>query len=528
VKENQLRKEKIEIKEKKGKKVRSKNLVIENPCFFFSSKVSVAALLSLPPPFKYRGGETTRQGGTLYDTFDWRLYKKGYALLFNGSQLSLLNHKLQTKGSPISSDREPRFSADLPEYLFAELAPLINVRALLPLATFELDYSIGRIVDDEIKTHVWLDVSTDKEGNFIISSRSLSGYQASFEMVNLLLASSGPRTITPLEQLYRAAGRVPLDYSGKLNLQLKAQTSAGEAARDIYLNLLTTIRQNTQGIYEDVDSEFLHDFRVAVRRTRSALSLIKGVFPIEFTQRAKQDFRTLSHWTNSLRDLDVYLLAHDHYITLVPTAMAPDLQWFFAQLRQNRLEALEELKERLDSKVFVQIIDRWHQQLEGQLPQGHKAQLPIRPLASHYIYKKYQSIRCMGLALHQQSSDKDLHDMRIECKELRYLFEFFNTLYPTAKCEKLLAQLKKLQSYLGDYNDLCVQAEFISQIALELRPPAKQLRKALLALGTLVGSLNCKRQQLKKVCVEQVIVFIDDETYRSFHFFKQDKQRDIT
>ena len=42
---------------------------------------------------------------------------------------------------------------------------------------------------------------------------------------------------------------------------------------------LQTLRINEDGVRKDLDSEFLHDFRVAVRRTRSALSQIKGVFP---------------------------------------------------------------------------------------------------------------------------------------------------------------------------------------------------------------------------------------------------------
>ena len=48
---------------------------------------------------------------------------------------------------------------------------------------------------------------------------------------------------------------------------------AGEAAAAILLRLLDTIDANVAGVLADIDTEFLHDLRVSVRRTRSALKL---------------------------------------------------------------------------------------------------------------------------------------------------------------------------------------------------------------------------------------------------------------
>jgi len=49
------------------------------------------------------------------------------------------------------------------------------------------------------------------------------------------------------------------------------------AGKYIYSHLLKAIKANEQGTIADTDSEFLHDFRVAVRRTRAGLSQIKGI-----------------------------------------------------------------------------------------------------------------------------------------------------------------------------------------------------------------------------------------------------------
>ena len=48
---------------------------------------------------------------------------------------------------------------------------------------------------------------------------------------------------------------------------------AGAAAAAILLRLLDTIDANVGGVLTDTDTEFLHDLRVSVRRSRSALKL---------------------------------------------------------------------------------------------------------------------------------------------------------------------------------------------------------------------------------------------------------------
>ena len=48
---------------------------------------------------------------------------------------------------------------------------------------------------------------------------------------------------------------------------------AAEAAATILLRLLDTVEANVAGVLADIDTEFLHDLRVSVRRTRSALKL---------------------------------------------------------------------------------------------------------------------------------------------------------------------------------------------------------------------------------------------------------------
>jgi CHAD domain-containing protein len=95
------------------------------------------------------------------------------------------------------------------------------------------------------------------------------------------------------------------------------------------------------------------------------------------------------------------------------------------------------------------------------------------------------------------TQDELLHALRIECKKLRYLMEFFTSLFPRKKMTRLIKQLKKLQDNLGEFNDLSVQQDYLMHIAEELPLDDPRSRKALVATGYLVENLGYKQKKVK-------------------------------
>jgi CHAD domain-containing protein len=53
----------------------------------------------------------------------------------------------------------------------------------------------------------------------------------------------------------------------------------------------------------------------------------------------------------------------------------------------------------------------------------------------------------------ESDSPRNLHRLRLEAKRLRYTLELFESLYGPA-LQRRLAQLRKLQGYLGDISDI--------------------------------------------------------------------------
>jgi len=123
------------------------------------------------------------------------------------------------------------------------------------------------------------------------------------------------------------------------------------------------MRENLPGLLDDRDTEFLHDFRVAVRRTRSTLKLGRAVLPEAMRNRWEPAFKGLGDATTPLRDLDVYVLDLPTMAGWLVSANPADLEPFAAHLRARRLGERRNLVSELRSAGFLRLLRDWEQEL---------------------------------------------------------------------------------------------------------------------------------------------------------------------
>ena len=131
-------------------------------------------------------------------------------------------------------------------------------------------------------------------------------------------------------------------------------------------------------------------------------------------------------------------------------------------------------------------------------PQISNANVPIITLARKRIYKQYRRISEDGSRILENTDDEKLHSLRIECKKLRYLMEFFSSLFLRKKIKVLIRQLKKLQDNLGEFNNLCIQEGYLLKIAEELAANGRENKKVLVAIGSLIGALDAEKRMVKE------------------------------
>ncbi len=475
-----------------------------------------------------------------YDSFDWRLYQ-GDALLYredDGSGPRLIwsgRDGLHIRETVRLKGEVPRFAWDCPPGLMRDgLAPLLEMRALLPQLELRSQLRTLRLLDGEEKTVLRIRLEQYQartpgtaEFNSLpgrVRLQPVRGYDKWLKRVQQLLA--GQEGLSPVqqgvfEQGLQAIGRRPLDYSSKLDFRFEPELPAQTAARQIHLHLLDTLERNLPGTRKDLDSEFLHDLRVAVRRTRSALTQIKGVFPPAEIERFKSRLAWIGQITGPTRDLDVYLLGFDRYRNSLPAQFRSDLDPLHQFLQEHQKQAQQAMVKRLNSPHFHGLLKEWRAFLEQPLQPADDAPNALRPIkrvADKRIYRTFRRVIDEGQAIHRGTHPDALHELRKQCKKLRYLIEFFQCLYPRQQIRQLIKALKLLLGNLGDFQDLEVQAltlrEFAHQMVQEKVAPAD----TLLAMGMLVDGLLRRQQQARETFDQRFAAF---STPRNQQLFQQ-------
>jgi CHAD domain-containing protein len=305
---------------------------------------------------------------------------------------------------------------------------------------------------------------------------------------------SASEVVTALEMV----GRTPCDYSSKLRVQLEPGMAACEAAREIFRKLLDAMLVNEKGARLDLDSEFLHDFRVAVRRTRAALAQLKGVIPPEMRNRFRPEFSWLGSLTGPSRDLDVYLLKMPDYRNSVPQSARDHLEPLTDFLVAKKAAERERLIEALDSERYRKLMTDWRAVLHVESDSASDASAagtPIKAAASKRIWKIYRRVLKMGAREGGSVEVEVLHRLRIECKKLRYMMEFFRTLYEPKELQGLIKILRRLQDNLGDFNDCEVQQVQLREFAGAMMDRGGFPPETFMALGCLVERLETRQAE---------------------------------
>lgn len=478
------------------------------------------------------------EGWTFYDTFDWRLFNKSLTLHQSGETLFLRRLPDGETAQKLIYPSMPEFAGDFPDSsLRDQIGVIIEPRALLKLAEVNVQSRTYRILNIDEKTVARL-VLTEAHTNDLASINILAtylsllpvrGYPKYGRQIGEFIKQMG-EPVSVWVDIYRgvleAVGNPPGSYTGKLDLQLDPNTRSDQAAKIILRRLLEVMKANEAGLRADIDSEFLHDFRVSIRRTRSALSQLRGVFPPDVVDRFKGDFAYLGTSTNRLRDLDVYLLSEDRYRDMLPERMGDDISPLFDLLRAQRAGALQEVIEVLDSDRYAHILRDWENLLNEPVAEevaGDNAAVPIIETAHKRIYKRYRRVIKDGKSILDNPQDELMHVLRIDCKKLRYLIEFFASLYPAKKVAQLIDQLKNLQDNLGEFNDLSVQQDYLMTITEQLSIRDTSTRRALVATGYLIDNLDHRQQVVRADFAETFTTFASPPNQQLFRQLYGDK-----
>jgi CHAD domain-containing protein len=248
------------------------------------------------------------------------------------------------------------------------------------------------------------------------------------------------------------------------------------------------------------------------------LSLCKGVYGANDTARLKEAFAVIMKETNRLRDLDVYLLDREHFFTLLPESLHAGLHIMFDAFREERRALHAHVAAWLKSAEYADTMEELATQFQTaqQLEPGTCASEPTLPFARHVIWKRYRKVRAFTDKLTAVTPDEQVHRLRIHCKKLCYLIEFFTPLFPKKPMRQLIKALKRLQNNLGRFNDCAVQQESLQIFLQDYAQHHAQSLKLAESIGALVAVLH-QQQVAERLQVEKNLrAFSSEDTEALF------------
>ena len=433
---------------------------------------------------------------TLLDTFDRRLERSGQRLQLvaeaGADRLELVQDgETLVTALAGAGTRWPAMADSLPDGALKDrVARACGIRALLVIDQRRRLVRRAELRNADGKIVARLDVDEPADGTAapVIAVRPLRGYRKAADrarqLVSTMLEPAADEPTAP-----DATGPPVVDPESPARLLLATELA----------DFLQEVRVNLPGTIGDIDTEFLHDIRVAVRRTRSLLKLGRPALPPHLRETWEPRFKWLGDLTTPVRDLDVYQLSLPEMTGWLLATSAADLEPFQAYLASRRAVERRTLLRALRGARLRRLLDDWSIELTTLAESARSADgaaWSARALAQANLSRAHRRVVRGGAAISDSSPPEALHLLRKRCKELRYALEMFAPVLDGAQTAKAIKDLKVLQDVLGRFQDSEVQRTTLRGFAHEMaadRAPAE----ALLAMGELMGHLHAEQRRAR-------------------------------
>ena len=459
---------------------------VDQHSYVIPENQSISTLISLlKKSFSVRILPETVYHRVFYDTFDWRLTRNGLTLeMQDDGPLPRVYWRADRDSKPkiqLGLRKVPRQAGDLPPcQLRQQLQSVISVRELSPRIKVRIKRQSLAVLDESEKVVVrlyfdvyWYSPSKLRAARVLtrrLLIKAVKGYAEDYQRVEAFIADmplpapfqTAQDNVTRLALI--ASGISAAEHSTSLNLQLDPFMPDDQALKMILLRLLEIMQQNASGTIKGRDTEFMHDYRVALRKIRVLLKQLDLHYPQEVSTEYRRFFSRLGKLTNPVRDLDVFLMQLENYQADFETSDWKKLQALRDYLLLSRAESQNKLVEELKSSRYRQTIKQWREYLKRSATENEAAddsRKPVYRLADEILLQVNQQTLKQGKTITRNSDAETLHSLRKTFKQLRYLMEFFSSLYPAVELRALTQSLTDIQDNLGLFNDRHFQVSMV-------------------------------------------------------------------
>ncbi len=264
--------------------------------------------------------------------------------------------------------------------------------------------------------------------------------------------------LSKAERGYRlATGRTP--PAQKANRPaLEPCMTVGRAMGVVLGSCLQQILRNDAPARDGRNPKAVHQLRVGLRRTRSALALFATALAPGEREAWDARLQAAIEATGRARELDVL---SSQTLPEVASGLPdePALKALEAAVLAAREGAGAELRSHLESRGHADLLldlvlwvalERWREGADDALAAIQAA--PVVELALPLLDRRYARLRKKGRHF-RRLDDARRHEVRLALKKLRYGVEFLSGLYPGKTTRHFARAAARLQDRLGRLND---------------------------------------------------------------------------
>ena len=249
-------------------------------------------------------------------------------------------------------------------------------------------------------------------------------------------------------------------------LALARESSAATAFSALLNHCSAHMLANETGLRTQRNPEYLHQFRVGLRRLRSALRIFRPLIATERYAALTADMRWLAGVLGKARDWDVFMA--ETLRPLLRCERAPGLAALRRRcaLRRRRCAGAvraamaspryEEFKQALES---MQSAPAWSENVAARQRQAMTA----LEFAAQQIGRREKTVQRLAAGLGGADAEHR-HRLRIAAKKLRYTVEFFRSLFEHKAARDYAAALAALQDALGQLNDCATARRLLDAV----------------------------------------------------------------
>jgi CHAD domain-containing protein len=241
-----------------------------------------------------------------------------------------------------------------------------------------------------------------------------------------------------------------------------------EAGRKLLRFHFARMLQHEPGTRLGEDIEELHDMRVATRRMRSIFQIFGDFYHPRVTKTFRKNLISVGRALGRVRDLDVSLDKAYQYQNSTSETEFEGLAPLIVSWNDERQMARKNLLAFLDSNLYNDF--KYDFEIFLQTPglgakKSKKTKInptKVNEIAPVLILRCLSSVRAYDPII-READFRQLHQLRMEFKTLRYTMEFFREVLEKS-VNRLINEIKGVQDHLGDLNDADVTCQYLTAI----------------------------------------------------------------